>query len=125
MVHQVCPDAEYHSADEVVPTRQPNKCKEVARAQARLVMVARAGRLRGWKRGLLLRTLDEMGVKVPKGRTRNQCFDVAIKYALPLLAEYDEFVTETDRITRSAAPPSSSQFYSQDPFDDMAGLIDE
>ena len=32
-----------------------------------------------------------------------------MQHALPLLAQWDAFVPDTDRVTRSAAPPSSSR----------------
>ena len=46
-------------------------------------------------------------------------------YALPLLVQWDAFVTDTDRVTRYATPPSSSQPCCSQPVDAMEGLIDE
>ena len=49
-----------------------------------------------------------------------------MQQALPLLAQMDyDLVPPTDRVTRSAATPGSSQPSSQVPVDDMDGLIDE
>ena len=69
--------------------------------------------------------LDVLGVKVASNNTWRELRDLATQHALPLLEEWDAFVLDTDRVTRSAAPPSSSQPSCSQPVDDMDGLIDE
>ena len=76
--------------------------------QAKLVMAAQNGRLRDWSKGTLLNYLDVLGVKVAGNSNRRELRDLATRQALPLLAEWDAFVPDTDRVTCSAAPPSSS-----------------
>ena len=93
--------------------------------QAKLVMEAQNGKLRDWTKGALLNCLDVLGVKVACNSNRRQMRDLAMQHALPLLAQWDAFVPETDRVTCSAAPPSSSQPSCSQPVDDMDGLIDE
>ena len=93
--------------------------------QAKLVMAAQNGKLCDWTRAALSHCLDVLGVKVPSGSNRPQTRDLAMQHALPLLAQWDAFVPDTYRITRSAAPPSSSQPCYSQPVEDMDGLIDE
>ena len=88
-------------------------------------MAAQNGKLRDWTRAALSHCLNVLGVKLPNGSSRRQASDLAIQHALPLLAQWDAFVPDTDRVTRSAAPPSSSQPCCSQPVDDMDGVIDE
>ena len=80
----------------------------MARMQAKLVMAAQNGWPRGWSKGALLNCLDVLGVKVAGNSNRRELWDLATEQALPLLEEWEAFVPDTDRVTRSAAPPSSS-----------------
>ena len=81
---------------------------------------------RAWTRARTCDCLASMGVKVPNSKTRGQARELAMQQVLPLLAQMDsDWVPPTDRVTRSAAPPNSSQPCSQVPVDDMDGLIDE
>ena len=125
VVDDVCDEGESNSADELATARKPNKGHGVARMQAKLVMAAQNGRLRDWTRGALVHCLDVLGMKVASNSTRRELRDLATQHALPLLAEWDAFVPDTDRVTRSAAPPSSSQPSCSQLVDDMDGLIDE
>ena len=122
----VCEDGENSSANELATPRKPDKRCGVARMQAKLVMAAQCdGKLRDWTRAALSHCLDVLGVKVPSGSNRRQTRDLAMQHVLPLLAKWDAFVPDTDRVTRSAAPPSSFQPCCSQPVDDMDGLIDE
>ena len=121
----VCDEGENNSADELATTRKPNKGRGVARMQAKLVVATQNGGLRDWTRGALVHCLDVLGIKVASNSTRWELRDLATQHALPLLAEWDAFVPDTDRVTRSAAPPTSSQPNCSQPVDDMDGLIDE
>ena len=125
VVGDVCDEGENNSADELATTRKPNKGRSVARMQAKLVMAVQNGRVRDWTRVALVHCLDVLGVKVASNNTRRELWDLATQHALPLLEEWDAFVPDTDRVTRSAAPPSSSQPSCSQPVDDMDGLIDE
>ena len=125
VVDDVCDEGENNSADELATPRKPNKGRGVARMQAKLVMAAHNGRLRDWSKGALLNCLDVLGLKVAGNSNRRELRDLATQQALPLLEEWDAFVPDTDRVTRSAAPPSSSQPSCSQPVDDMDGLIDE
>ena len=118
--------AENNSEDEEVAPRKSDPKRALARAQAKLVCAAKAGTLRDWTRARICDYLGAMGVKVPYNMYRRQARDIAMQQALPLLAQMDsDWVPPTDRVTRSVAPPSSSQPCSQVPVDDMDGLIDE
>ena len=118
--------AENNSEEEAVAPRKSDPKRALARAQAKLVCATKAGPLRDWTRARICDCLDAMGVKVPYNMNRRQARDIAMQQALPLLAQMDsDWVPPTDRVTRSAAPPSSSQPCSQVPVDDMDGLIDE
>ena len=125
VVDDVCDEGENNSADELATPRKPNKRRGVARMQAKLVMATQNGRLRDWSKGAPLNCLDVLGVKVAGNSDRQELRDLATQHALPLLEEWDAFVPDTDRVTRSAAPPSSSQPSCSQPVDDMDGLIDE
>ena len=125
VVDDVCDEGENNSADELATARKPNKGRGVARMQAKLVMAAQNGRLRDWTKGALLNCLDVPRIKVAGNSTRRELRDLAKQHALPLLAKWDVFVPDTDRVTRSAAPPSSSQPSCLQPVDDMDGLIDK
>ena len=125
VVDDVCDEGENNSADELATPRKPNKRRGVARMQAKLVMATQNGRLCDWSKGALLNCLDVLGVKVAGNSDRQELRDLATQHALPLLEEWDAFVPDTDRVTRSAAPPSSSQPSCSQPVDDMDGLIDE
>ena len=125
VVDDVCDEGENNSADELATTRNPNKGRSVARMQAKLVMAAENGRLHDWTRGALVHCLDVLGMKVASNNTRHELRDLATQHALPLFAKWDAFVPHTDRVTRSAPPPSSSQPSCSQPVDDMDGLIDE
>ena len=125
VVDDVCDEGENNSADELATPRKPNKGRGVARMQAKLVMATQNCRLRDWSKGALLNCLDVLGVKVAGNSNRRELQDLATQQALPLLEEWDAFVPDTDRVTRSAAPPSSSQPSCSQPVDDMDGLIDE
>ena len=125
VVDDVCDEGENNSADELATPRKPNKRRGVARMQAKLVMATQNGRLRDWSEGAPLNCLDVLGVKVAGNSDRQELRDLATQHALPLLEEWDAFVPDTDRVTRSAAPPSSSQPSCSQPVDDMDGLIDE
>ena len=104
----VCEEGENNSADESATPRKTHKGRRVARMQAKLVMAARNGKLRDWTRAALSHCLGVLGVKVPSGSNRRQISDLAMLHVLPLLAQWDAFVPDTDRVTRSAAPPNSS-----------------
>ena len=121
----VCDEGENNSADELATPRKPDKGRGVARMQAKLVMAAQNGKLSDWTRGALLHCLEVLDVKVAGSSNQRQMRDLAMQHALPLLAQWDAFVPDTDRVTRSAAPPSSSQPSCSQPVDDMDGLIDE
>ena len=125
VVEDVGDEGENNSADELAIARKPNKGRGVARMQAKLVMAAQNGKLRDWTRGALVHSLDVLAMKVASNSTRRELRDLATQHALPLLAEWDVFVPNKDRVTRSAAPPSSSQPNCSQPVDDMDGLIDE
>ena len=88
-------------------------------------MAAQNGRLHDWTKGALSNYLDVLGVKVAGNSNRRQTRDRAMQQALPLLAQWDAFVPDTDCVTRFAAPPSRSQPSCSQPVDDMDGLIDE
>ena len=118
--------AENNSEEEAVAPRKSDPKRPLARAQAKLVCAAKAGTLRHGTRARICDCLGAMGVKVPYNMNRQQARDIAMQQALPLLAQMDsDWVPLTDRVTRSAAPPSSSQACSPAPVDDMDGLIDE
>ena len=125
VVDDVCDEGENNSADELATPRKPDKGRGVAKMQAKLVMVAQNGRLRDWTKGALLNCLDVLSVKVAGNSNRREMRDLAMQQALPFLAQWDAFLPDTDRVTRSAAPPSSSQPSWSQPVDDMDGLIDE
>ena len=125
VVGDVCDEGENNSADELATTRKPNKGRSVARMQAKLVMAAQNGRVRVWTRVALVHCLDVLGIKVASNNTRRELRDLATQHALPLFEEWDAFVPDRDRVTRCAAPPSSSQPSCSQPVDDMDGLIDE
>ena len=108
VVDDVCDEGENNSADELATPWRPNKGRVVARMQAKLVMAAQNGRVRDWSKGALLNRLDVLGVKVAGNSNRRELRDLATQRALPLLEEWDAFVPDTDRVTRSAAAPSSS-----------------
>ena len=122
VVDDVCDEGENNSADELATPRKLDKRRDVVRMQAKLVMAAHNGRLRDWTKGALLNCLDVLGMKVAGNTNRWELRDLATQQALPLLAEWDAFVPDTDRVTRSAAPRSSSQPSCSQPVD---GLIDE
>ena len=118
--------AENNSEEEAVAPRKAEPKCALARAQAKLVCAAKAGTVPDWTRARMCDCLGAMGVKVPYNMNRRQARDVAMQQALPLLAQMDSaWVPPKDRVTRSAAPPSSSQPCSQVPVDDMDGLINE
>ena len=118
--------AENNSEEEAVAPRKSDPKRALARAQAKLVCAAKSGTLRDWTRARICDCLASMGVKVPNSKTRGEARELAMQEVLPLLAQMDcDWVPPTDRVTRSAAPPSSSQPCSQVPVDDMDGLIDE
>ena len=121
----VCDEGENNSADDVVTPRKPDKARGVAKMQAKLVIAAQNGKLHDWRRGTLLQCLEVLGVKVAGSSNRRQMRDLDLQLALPLLAQWDAFVPDTDRVTRSAQPSSSSQPGCSQPVDDMDGLIDE
>ena len=121
----VCDEGENNSADEFTTPRKPDKGCCVARREAKLVMAAHNGKLRDWTRGALLYCPDVLDVKVPSGSNCRQIRDLAMQHVLPLSAQWVAFVPDTMRVTRSAAPPSSSQPCCSQPVDDMDGLIDE
>ena len=125
VVDDVCDEGENNSADELATPRKPDKGRAVARMQAKSVMAAQNGRLRDWPKGALLNCLDVFGVKVAGNSNRRELRVLATQQALPLLAEWVAFVPDTDRVTCSAAPESSSQPSCLQPVDDMDGLIDE
>ena len=125
VVDDVCEEGENNSVDELATPRKPDKGRGVATMQAKLVMAAQNGKLRDWTRAALSHCLDVLGVKVPSGSNRRQTRDLAMQHVLPLLAQWDAFVPDRDRVTRSVAPPSSSQPCCSQPVDDMDGLIDE
>ena len=108
VVDDVCDEGENNSADELATPRKPDKGCGVARMQAKLVMAAQNGRLRDWTMGALLNCLDVLGVKGAGNSNRRDMRDLAMQQALPLLAEWDAFVPDTDCVTRSAAPPAPS-----------------
>ena len=108
VVDDVCDEGENNSADELAAARKPNKGRGVARMRAQLVMAAQNGRLRDGTTGALLNCLDVLGMKVAGNSTRRELRHLATQHALPLLAESDVFVPDTDRVTRSAAPRSSA-----------------
>ena len=118
--------AENNSEEEAVAPRKSDPKRALARAQAKLVCAAKSGTLRDSTRARICDCLASMGVKVPNSKTRGDARELAMQELLPLLAQMDcDSVPPTDRVTRSAAPPSSSQPCSQVPVDDMDGLIDE
>ena len=118
--------AENNSEKEAVAPRKSDPKHALARAQGNLVCAAKAGTLRDWTRARIYDCLGAMGVKVPYNMNRQQARDIAMQQALPLRAQMDcDCVPPTDRVTRSAAPPSSLQPCSQAPVDDKDGLIDE
>ena len=118
--------AENNSEEEAVAPRKSDPKRALARAKANLVCTAKAGTLRDWTRARMCDCLGAMGVKVTYNMNRQQARDIAMQHALPLLAQMDsDWAPPTDGVTRSAAPPSSSQPCSQVPVDDMDGLIDE
>ena len=121
----VCDEGENNSADDLVTQGKPDKGRGVSRMQAKLVMAAQNGKLGDWTRGALLQCLEVFGVKVADSSNGRQMRDLAMQHALPLLAQWDSFVPDADRVTRSAQPPSSSQPSCSQPVDDMDGLIDE
>ena len=126
VVNDAAEAAENNSEEEAVVPRKSDPKRALARAQAKLVCAAKAGTLRDWTHARICECLGAMGVKVPCNMNRRQARDIAMQQALPLLAPMDfDWVPPTDRVTRSAAPPSSSQPCSQVPVDDMDGLIDE
>ena len=125
VANDVCDEGENNSADELATPCKPDKGRCVARMQAKIVMAAQNGKLCNWTREALSHSLRVLGVKVPGSSYRRQMRDLAMQHALPLLAQRDAFVPDTDRVTRSAAPPSSSQPCCPQPVDDMDGLIDE
>ena len=88
-------------------------------------MAAQNGMLRDWTKKALLNCLDVFGMKVAGNSKKRELRDLATQHALPSLAEWDAFVPDTRRVTRSAAPPSSSHPGCLQPVDDMDGLIDE
>ena len=105
----VCEDGENKSADELATPRKPDKRRGVARMQAKLAMATQNGKLRDCTRAALPLSLDGLGVKVPSRSNRRQTRNLAMQHVLPLLAQWDAFVPDTDRVTRSAARPSNSQ----------------
>ena len=118
--------AENNNEEEAVAPRKSDPKRALARAQAKLVCAAKAGTLRDRTHARICDCLGAMGVTVPCSVNRRQARDIAMQQALPLLARTDsDWVPPTDRVTRSAAPPSSSQPSSHVPVDDMDGLIDE
>ena len=125
VVDDVCDERENNSADKLATPHKLDKGRGVARMQAKLVIATQNGRLRYRTKGALLNYLDVLGVKVAGNRNQRQMRHLAMEQALPLLAQWDAFVPDTDRVTRSAAPPSSSQPSCSQPVDDMDGLIDE
>ena len=126
VVEDAAEAAENSSEEEAVAPRKSDPKRALARARAKLVCAAKAGTLRGWTRARICDCLGAMGVKVPYNMNRRQARDIAMQHALPLLAQMDsDWVPPTDRVARSARPPSSSQRSSEVPVDDMDGLIDE
>ena len=118
--------AENYSEEEAVAPHKSDPKRALARAQAKLVCAAKSGTLGDWTPARICDCLASMGVNVPNSKTRGQARELAMQQVLPLLAQMDsDWIPPTDRVTRSAAPSSSSQPCSQVPVDDMAGLIDE
>ena len=112
-------EGENNSAHELATPHKLDKRRGVATMEAKLVMAAQNGKLRDWTRVALSHCFDVLGVKVPSGTNRRQTRDLAMQHALPLLAQWDAFVPDTERVTRSTAPPSSSQPCCSQPVDDM------
>ena len=102
----VCEDGENSSANELATPGEPDKGRGITEMQATLVMAAQSGKLRDWTRATLSHCLDVLGVKLPSGSNRQHARDIAMQHTLPLLAQWDAFVPDTDRVTRSVAPPS-------------------
>ena len=122
----VCEDVENNSADEPVTPRKPDQRHDVAKMQAKLVVAAKNGKLGDWTKGTLSHCFDVLGVDLPSVSNRRQAREIAMQHALPLLAQWDAFVHETDHVTRSTVPPNNSQSCcSQGPVIGMDGLIDE
>ena len=96
-----CDEGENNSADELATPRKPHKGRGVARVHAKLVMAVQNGKLRDWTRGALLHCLDVLGVKVAGNSNRRQMRDLAMQHVLPLLAQWDAFVPDTDPVMRS------------------------
>ena len=102
--------AENISEEEALAPRKFDPKRALAPAQAKLVCAAKTGTLREWTRTAICDDSGALGVKVPYNTNRRQARDIAMQQALPLLAQMDpDWVPPTDRVTRSAAPPSSSQ----------------
>ena len=125
VLDDVCEDGENNNVDELETPRKPDKRRGVAKMQAKLVMAAHNGKRRNWTRAALSNCLGVRGVKAASGSNRQRTRDLAMQHVLPLLAQWDAFVPDTDRVTRFAAPPSSSQPCCSQLADDMDKLIDE
>ena len=118
--------AENNNEEITVAPQKSDPKRALARAQAKVVCAAKVGPLPDWTRARICDCLGAMGVKVPYNMNRRQARDIAMQQTLPLQAQMDsDWVPPTDHVTRSAAPPSSSQPCSQVPLDDVDGLIDE
>ena len=101
---------------------RPKACLDPCTGQAGMCGKGR----RDWTRARICDCLGAMGVKVLYHMNQRQARDIAMQQALPLLAQIDsDWVPPNECVTRSAAPPSSSQPCSHVPVDDMDGLIDE
>ena len=97
----VCEDGQDNSADELAAPLKPNKGCVIARMHAKLVMPAQSGKLPDWSRITLSDCLDVLGVRLRSGNNRRQAREIAMQHALPLLAHWDAFVPDTDRVTVS------------------------
>ena len=121
----VCEDGENNNTHELATPQKRNKECVVAKMQAKLVMAAQSSKLRDWSRTTLSHCLNVLGVRLPSGTNRRQTRNIAMQHALPLSAQWETFVPDTDCVTHFAAPPSSSQPCCSQPVDDMDELIDE
>ena len=104
----VCDEGENNSAEELATPSKPYKGRRVARMPSKLLMAAENGKLFDWTWWALLHYLDVLGAKVTCSSNGRQIRDLAMQHALPLLAQWDAFVPDTDCVTRCAAPASSS-----------------
>ena len=98
----VCQDRENNGLGKLATPPKPDNRLGFGRMQAKLVMAAQNGKLCDRTRAALSDCPDVLGVKVPNGSNGRQTRDLAMQHALPLLAQWDSFVPDTDRVTRSA-----------------------